>query len=192
MRKITFTPEQKEMLIRLFPNTPNQQLMDLFGCKVDRLLREAKSLGLEKDPKYIYRQKVRGCVKAWEANKVDGKIVIPNRDKTWKKNFQLDPDRKRKAVEKGMETLRDLREMERTRVLLGMSQTTKFKLKVQPVAVANFKRRLRKAGYKIKPGTRIAFYDENTKRRDLFENMRRGDKGYVFFEYRPITEFNNV
>lgn len=186
MNKIEFNEEQREMIARYFPTTNTRLLAEHFGCSIDRIIKEAKSLGLKKDPRHVLGERLKGVEKAWKANSVNGKIVIPKRETTWRENFQMDPEKRRRSVEKSKETLKKLRADEQRRNLFGLPTKTRLRVKTQPRIVANFKHRLRRAGYIIKPGTRIAYYDENT-RRDI-EKMKNGDKGYVYFEYKPITD----
>ena len=50
---------------------------------------------------------------------------------------------------------------------------------------------LRKRGYIISRGSNVAYYDENTNRSLKIENRKKGDRYYVYMEYKPIEEYEN-
>ena len=93
---------------------------------------------------------------------------------------------KRARISKATASRKETWEMEKIRAKWGLDRKTKLRVTKQAKNVVCLRSNLRKRGYHIERGSNVAYYDENTRRAPQIEARRKGDKNYVYFEFRPI------
>lgn len=193
--RVVMTDEQKIWMIRHFKHTKNEVICQRFGWSHGTMHRFARDLGLKKSGQFMKK-----CVDEATAASVRSHLengtyppkgyVIPRSEEFRIKKGEHRKETKKQREErirKAAATTAAIRKLERGRVLFGLEQRTKLKVRKSPGRVLSLRYNLKKRGYIIERGSIVAFYDENTQRSMVIENRKRGDRGYCYFEFKPLN-----
>lgn len=195
--KIVLTGKQKLYLINNFPNTRNEILVEKLGISLRSVIRIARSLGLQKTSRFMKRAQEKAAEKARKSHLIHGTypkkgVYSENLQKGVKYQFQPghkeDRRKTRSRVAKSTATRNQTIKLERARISFGLPQRTKLKLNRQPRQADHIRCVLRKLGYTVPRGSRVAYYDENTNRNNVYETRKYGDRGYIYFDFKPLSE----
>ena len=196
--KYELTPEQEKWMIAHFKHTKNEEIARRFGWSQSTMHRFARRLGLKKSKQFMHACQRETTRKAMESHLKNGTYppkgyIIPrseeNRFKKGETNRQrLGKRGERKRIEKAAATRRQTVKEERARVLFGLPQKTKLKIVRRPHYVCCQRYYLRKLGYVIPRGSFIVYYGPETERSEKYETRTLGNRRYVHFEFKPISE----
>lgn len=168
--KIVLTERQQKWLIRHFKNTKNDEIMARLGLTHSTLHRFARELGLKKTTQFMHKCLAATTEAARRANRERGwppkGYRIPNR-KGFEKGVTPEQRFGKKKNEERIrhltESLRKMRASEKRRALFGLPQRTKLKIGYSRKKVS-YRHSLRKRGYEIERGGRLAYVTKNTER----------------------------
>ena len=197
------TDEQREWLIKWFPEEGNSRLMEVSGMKSCTLHRFARELGLRKSTsgmKIIRKRHAAHIKRLCEANgyydSLRGKPVseacLAGTRRMWqevREGKRLHPFRRmskyrqKKIFERMSAAKKELIRKEKLRQSYGLERNTKLHLPIVPYTRSQVFHRSNalKRGYfyyagKLTDNDRyIIFYDDRTKRSELFERNLRKD-----------------
>lgn len=161
---VPLTQEQITFVRKHFPHMRNQDLMDATGVSRSSLWNIQKRYHLRKSGETAHALAVKAGKASAKAR--GGKVL------------GITPDVARKRVESLQRTRRE----ERARVLFGLPQKTRLKVKVQPKQKCSQRSYLKKLGYILDERNCVAYYDENTTRAVRMErHWRKGIRNYYKF-----------
>lgn len=186
------TDEQKTEFARLYPVTPNREIMGLFGISFSTMQRFKKNLGVEKDMDVIKRKHIAQVKKTCEKNgyydsirgKKPAEQCYDAVRKWWadgNRPLQIlkekNPRKYRKVCKDMSERRKKQIQSERRRVAMGLEQKTKLNLPQFEYTTPQRSHRYNalKRGYILGDvrelmGERYTIYfDKNTERSERFE-----------------------
>ena len=192
--KIVLTPDQEKYLKNHYKHTKNADLSARLGISVRSVNRIAKSMGLEKSRQFICWTQLNAVKKANESHRKNGTYppkgyIIPRSEKFWFKKGERPVDRigkKREAerVRKSVETMAELRKLEKARALFGLPRQTKLNVVKRPRSQIQLRYYLKRhCGYIADRGGFIFYYTDETKRSAEIESRPR--TGFTFL---PLTQ----
>ena len=201
-RKIVLAPEQEAWLRKHYKHTKNADICERLGVSMRTLERMARSMGLEKSPRFMKKVQLNAAAKAKESHIKNGTynpkgFIIPRSEEhRFKPGVtplqRLGKKKEAERLRKSTETMARMRKEERMRIALGLPQETRLRLKTQPKRAAYQRYYLRKLGYIIPTGSKVVYYDENTRRSEEYENRRRCDRHYIWFDYKPLPKDGKI
>lgn len=185
--KITFTDEQRAWLVEHYADTSNADCLAALGmkpCQYRTLRRLAKSLGLKKSDQYIKQCQRNTWQAAAAANRITGNNgkanLIHGKPYRFKKGNCMreimGDERWKDMLRRRGETLKKTYQKERRRVLFGLDQHTHLTAKCDTAYLYNLRYIMRKKGYIVDRGSRVAIVTSETKRSASVE--RRAKKNY--------------
>lgn len=186
------TPELEKEFSRLYPVTPNREIMGLFGISFSTMQRFKKELGLEKDMAVIKRKHTaqikRICEKNGYYDSIRGKkptVQCLDAIRKWWKDGNnpykslkdKNPRKYRKVCKANGEHRKKQFQDERRRVAMGLEQKTKLNIPQFEYTISqrNHRYNALKRGYILGDvremmGERYTiFFDKKTERSDRFE-----------------------
>lgn len=197
-KPIVLTEAQEKWLIKHYQHTKNDVCAAKLGISQSSLHRYARKFGLQKSKQFMNRCIATTTAAAKLSHERNGTYppkgyVIPgSEDNRFRKGetneMRLGKRRNRERIEKSAASLRRTREIEKSRVAFGLPQQTKLLVKVESSKKRCQRYYLRKLGYIIDRGSNVAYYDERTQRSMTYENRKRGDRHYVWFDFRPLPD----
>jgi hypothetical protein len=197
-RAVELTDRQKEWILKHYIHTKNDEIKAKFGLSDGWLHRFARANGLYKSPQFVRKCREDAARAAYESHKRNGTFPpkgyrIPNSGEAgFKPGTPRKETKKQKAerIAKAVATMKDIRKKERVRMYFGWPRRTKLVLVLDPDTHRRscFRHNLRVRGYHVERGEDVAYYDENTNRSHVIENRKPGEYGYIWFEYKPISE----
>jgi len=191
-KPVLLAQDAQEWIIRHFKHTKNAEIAERFGISMEWLHRFARKHGLRKTPQFMKKCQLATAAAAKASHLRNGTYPpkgyqIPNANR-FKPGHKESSATRRKRLAKAAAALAHTRDLERLRVALGEPQKTKLNLKPACPRKNQLRYYLRKIGYIIDRGSSVAYYDENTRRSLDIENRKKGDRGYVYFEFKPVTK----
>lgn len=193
-KPVLLEQDAQDWIIRHFKHTKNAEIGERFGISQEWLHRFARKHGLKKSPQFLKKCHAATAAAAKASHLRNGTyppkgFKIPNSEANWfKPGYKQSASSIRKRTAKSAESRRRTVERERLRIALGEPQKTKLNLKPACPRKNQLRYYLRKIGYIIDRGSSVAYYDENTRRSLDIENRKKGDKGYVYFEFKPLDK----
>lgn len=193
-KRTTLTAAQLDWFIKHFKHTRNADIcsrLDISGSYLHRLARQH---GLTKSTQFRHKAQQAAAEAAAASHRRNGTYPEKGFRIPRSEEFGYKPGHKeRKSVHdkrlaKSSETMRKTIKEEKARILWGLPQKTKLKLIAQPRYVAHMRYVLRKRGYIIGRGSMQAYYTASTDRDYWVEARRYGDKYYVGFDFKPLSE----
>ena len=157
------TGEQITYIREHFANTPNKELANTLGISVSCVNYQAHRMGLRKSPEHsheMHRQSGIASSCNWGKIELTPEILRKRAD-SWKKSYRT----------------------EKARLLFGLEQKTKIKVRREPKAKVTQRRYLRERGYIIDEQTLTAYYTATTRRATRLEAIGRGTKGKIHSYY---------
>ena len=195
---LKISDKDKAWIIKHYCHTKNDEIKERFGLTDGTLHRFARANGLKKTTQFVHKCQRKAAAAAYKSHKENGTFPpkgyrIPySGEHCFKAGVPLKETPKQKAqrIWKAVATMKDIRLRERARMRMGWPQRTKLHLVlVQETARRrNFRSNLRKRGYHVDRGANVAYYDAATKRSLAIENRKNGDRNYIFFEFKPLTD----
>lgn len=173
--------ERQRYLIDNYADMSNKEICEKLQISIYELAKYREMLKLKKSLDFMRKSRKKGTMKMLEANKRNGYPPkgVPR---------QETPEFKAMRIRKLSETRRNLMESERLRIACGLPQKTKLHFGHQSRSRIMARSYLRKRGYICERGSYIVYYDENTHRSIAIEKRKKGDKHYIYFEFKPISE----
>ena len=181
-------------IIKHFKNTKNAEIAERFGISEGWLHRFARKHGLKKTSQFFHKCQLEAAAAAKESNLRNGTYPkkgtpVPGGEATrFQKGHRLPKASEAKRRESLRKSRQELVDREFLRVALGEPQKTKIKIGQDSPRRVQLRYYLRKLGYIIARGSKVAYYDETTRRSPEIESRKKGDKGYVYFEFKPLEE----
>ena len=183
------TPDQEKYLKNHYKHTKNADLSARLGISVRSVNRIAKSMGLEKSRQFICQTQLNAAKKANESHRKNGTYppkgyIIPRSEEFWFKKGERPVDRigkKREAerVRKSVETMAELRKLEKARTLYGLPRQTKLNIVKRPRKQILMRHYLKNScGYIVERGGNVFYYTDETKRNIEIESRPR--TGFTF------------
>jgi len=177
--KIVLTGEQQQWLRDHFATTLNKDCAAHLGISETSLHRQARRLGLKKDPGWFHQIVLERCAMMAEANRGDGnhgkKNLLKYGAQTRFRKGQTNRERygeenERRRIQRAAATRRETIRKERMRIRWGLPQETKLRVISNPQArYARYA--LKSRGYIIPGrGSMEAYWDENTTRSTVVES----------------------
>lgn len=136
-----FTPELEERFRKLYPTTPNRDMMRMFGICFSTLQRFKRIMSLEKNMKIIRHKQAQATKKTCEENgyydSLRGKAPSPQCLEgfqrklasgwhSWRNLKEKNPRRFKKLIEERRKRRIELERKERFRIKVGLEQHTKL------------------------------------------------------------------
>lgn len=187
-RPIVLTEKQEEWLIKHFKHTKNEEIAKKLNISPRSVVRLARRRGLEKSRPFMKKIQKEAAEKANISNRVNGTYPpkgyqIPNRESSYfqkgvKPIDRLGEKREAERVAKSAASRKETYRLEKGRALFGLPLQTKMKVVRHPRQQVLLRYRLKKLGYIIERGGRVAYYDDNTKRHMELEQKPR--TGFIF------------
>ena len=195
--KIILTDEQISWLCRHFRNTKNAKLAAKLGISESGLHRLARRYGLKKTPQFMRKTQAATTAAAKASHLKNGTYppkgyIIPRSEEFrfgMPRAYKETPAKKRKRIEKAVQSRRETVREERIRIRWGFPQLTKMPLNPKPRAAAEIRYYLKTRGYHVERGSMVAYYDENTNRCPFIEKRRPGDHRYIGFTFVEVSNF---
>ena len=193
--KIQLTERQTAYLVRHYPNTKNDVLMEKLGLRFSTFHRIVRSLGLKKTARFMAKCQKELNEAARKSHLRNGTYppkgyVIPGsvecRFEPGHHRTDRTPEAKKARLEKSAATRRELYRMERIRAKWGLPRKSKLRVIAQPRHAILLRSYLRTRGYIIARGSSTAYYTDATHRSPAIEARKKGDKNYVYFDFKPI------
>lgn len=192
--KIVLTPEQESWLKNHFKHTKNDDIARRLGISVRSVNRIAGELGLKKSRQFMQKTQQNAANKANESHRRNGTYppkgyIIPRSEEFWFKKGERPVDRigkKREAerVRKSVETMAELRKLEKARTLYGLPRRTKLNIVKRPRKQILMRHYLKNScGYIVERGGNVFYYTDETKRNIEIESRPR--TGFTFL---PLTQ----
>ena len=190
--KVTLTEKQTAYLVRHYPNTKNDVLMEKLGLKFSTFHRIVRKLGLTKTKRFMKKCQ-RETSEAAKASHIRNGTYppkgyrIPRAEEFRFKKGETCRDRIgghreawriRKAVATRAKTFRE----EKARAHFGLPQRTKLRVKKTPMKKIQDRWYLKGRGYIIDEVNLIAYWTPETRRATRLEKMPR--RYYKFQEYK--------
>lgn len=194
--KIVLTASQQEWLEKHFKHTRNDEISARFGWSLSSLHRFARQLGLKKSPQFMSKMQRNAADKANASHIKNGTYppkgyIIPGSEKhRFEKGVtplqRLGKKKNEQRKEKSRASRAATLKMEKARAMFGLAQRTKMKVISQPKKAILQRYYLKRLGYIIERGSMTAYYDENTRRSEDYENRTRANcKNYIGFTFKP-------
>lgn len=190
-KKRELNESQIKWLTQHYMHTKNVELAEKLDISESTLHRYARRLGLQKSRQFMSKCMKDTCDAAAESHRLNGTYPpkgyrIPKTEEfQFKKGVtnleRLGKRRNDERIRKSAEARRATMQREKDRVMLGLPQMTKLKVKSSPRRFVSVRRYLRLHGYHVERGSRIAYYDENTRRSPQLEQR----PFYRAFKYLP-------
>lgn len=198
-KKYILSEKDEKWLVAHFKNTANAEVAKRLGISETAVHRIARRLGLKKTPQYMRKAQQHAADRAKLSHLINGTyppkgVPVPGGEKyRFQKGVssldRLGERRERERVQKAAASRRETMRQERARVVFGLQQQTRLRVKRQPERARAQRYYLNKRGYHVDRGSYIAYYDENTRRsRRYEERTRENSKRYIGFTYLPISE----
>ena len=165
-----------------------------FGVSQGWLHRFARKHGLKKTSQFFHKCQLEAAAAAKASNLRNGTYPpkgfrIPGSEAyRFQKGHRLPKASAAKRRESLRKSRQELMNREFLRVALGEPQKTKIKIGQDSPRRIQLRYYLRKLGYIIARGSKVAYYDENTRRSLDIEGRKKGDRGYVYFEFKPLDK----
>ena len=186
-----------ERLRKMFKNRPNDVIIEKLGIGHGTLHRTARALGLTKTKQFMRKCQRNAADKAKESHIIHGTFppkgyIIPGsedyRFKSGETPLQrLGARKERQRLEKSAATRSQLLKEERARLLFGLPQQTKLRVRNRGHIFHLNTWYLRSRGYEVDVNNLVAYYDENTNRCPVLEKKGRNpDEGH-YFNFREKT-----
>ena len=189
--KITLTEKQEAYLVRHYPNTKNDVLMEKLGLKFSTFHRIVRSLGLKKTKQFMKKMQ-HECSEAAKASHMKNGTYPPKGYRIPRsEEFQYQPGEKpwsrcgrrrwNNAHRRGSEKRKETFTEERVRRNWGLQQRTKLRVLRQPKQKILDRHYLKKCGYILDEVNLIAYWTPNTRRATRLEAGPR--RHYKFEKY---------
>lgn len=189
-------PEKvQRWILKHFAHTKNQEIIDKFSLTHGWLHRFARAHGLKKTPQFMAKCQKELNEAARKSHLRNGTYppkgyVIPGsvecRFEPGHHRTDRTPEAKKARLEKSAATRRELYRMERIRAKWGLPRKSKLRVIAQPRHAILLRSYLRTRGYIIARGSSTAYYTDATHRSPAIEARKKGDKNYVYFDFKPI------
>jgi hypothetical protein len=185
------TASQEAWLIKHYKHTKNAEVAAHLGISQSTMHRIVRKLGLKKTPQFMRKCQQATTAAAKESHLRNGTYppkgyVIPNRPTFPKGVSNVERFGKRKEAErirKSTESREKTRKSERARATFGLPQRTKLRVIPIPRAKVYLRWYLKSRGYILDEITRVAYYDENTKRGKRIE-----EKPQRWYKFLPMAK----
>jgi hypothetical protein len=185
------TASQEAWLIKHYKHTKNAEVAAYLGISQSTMHRIVRKLGLKKTPQFMRKCQQATTAAAKESHLRNGTYppkgyVIPNRPTFPKGVSNVERFGKRKEAErirKSTESREKTRKSERARATFGLPQRTKLRVIPIPRAKVYLRWYLKSRGYILDEITRVAYYDENTKRGKRIE-----EKPQRWYKFLPMAK----
>lgn len=189
--KITLTPEQQAWLVKHFPNTKNDVLMERLGLKFSTFHRIVRKLGLKKTTRFMHKCQKEMTDKAKASHLANGTYPpkgyrIPRSEEHRFKpgesiKSRIGTRRWNKARKKAAEKWRQSWDEDHARATFGLPQRTALRVKRQPRQKILDRAYLKGRGYILDEVNVVAYWTPETRRATKLEAGPR--RYYKFAEY---------
>lgn len=191
--RITLTNEQREYLIRCYPDTKNDVLMSNLSLKYSTFHRFVRNLGLKKTGRFM-KDAQRGAAEAASRYFRVTRCRRPKKklpqhleqykfkpgEKPWTK---CGKERWRAGIDRGIIKRKATFREEKVRKNWGLEQRTKLRVVSIPRKKILDRSYLKKRGYIIDEDNQIAYWNSSTKRAIRLEAMPKR-----YYEFRQLPE----
>ena len=170
---IKITDEQVQYVLQNYADKSNPELMAEVGLSKSSIDRLALVHHLRKSKEHLHRMGVKAGRASNESR--GGKALNITKE----------------VIEKRVATYKETVRREKARVLFGLEQKTKIRVKVQPHLKCNQRSYLKKLGYIIDDKEMIAYYTPETHRAKRMEATpcgRKTNKIKQYYEFKPYEE----
>lgn len=191
--RILLTDEQREYLIRCYPDTKNDVLMSNLGLKFSTFHRFVRRLGLKKTGQFmkdVQRDAAEAASRYFRATRGKRpKKKLPQHleqykfkpgEKPWTK---CGKERWRDGIDRGVIKRKATFREEEVRKKWGLEQHTKLRVISIPRQKILDRSYLKKRGYIIDENNLIAYWNSSTKRATRLEAMPKR-----YYEFRQLPE----
>lgn len=192
--KVELPEKDIQWILKHYKHTLNKDIMEKYGLSEGWLHRFARQNGLHKSRQFRAKKQQEITARAKESHLKNGTypqkgFVIPNCEAgRFKPGHKESAAVLRKRTKKMAETMGKIRKQEKARIAFGLPQKTNLLVKRQSKRMIMQRHELKLLGYHFDRGGRIAWYDENTNRDNIYERRKLGDRCYIYWEFKPLSE----